>query len=69
MSAANAYAVAAQMEDVLRNLPSAVVVFDAAGQVAQINPACLELFNLRLHPAELVGQGWRTFFDYSGPRF
>jgi len=67
MSAANAYAVAAQMEDVLRNLPSAVVVFDAAGQVAQINPACLELFNLRLHPAELVGQGWRTFFDHLAP--
>lgn len=67
MTAANPYAIATQMEDVLRNLPSGVVVFDAAGQVAQINPACLELFKLRLHPAELVGQGWRTFFDHLAP--
>lgn len=57
----------AQWDDVLRNLPSAVVVFDAAGQVAQINPACLEFFRLRLHPAELIGQGWRTFFDHIAP--
>lgn len=39
MIAPNPYSIATQMEDVLRNLPSGVVVFDAAGQVAQINPA------------------------------
>ena len=57
------FSFSAQMENVLRNLPSGVVVFDAAGQVAQVNPAFLELFHLRLHPAELIGQGWRAFFD------
>lgn len=56
-------------EDVLRHLPSALVVFDAAGQIAQINPAFLELFQLRFHPAELIGQGWRTFFDCLAPAF
>lgn len=69
MSAPNPHSIATQMEAVLRHLPSGVVVFDAAGQVAQINPACLELFKLRLHPAELVGQGWRTFFDHLAPMF
>lgn len=58
-----------QSDDVLRHLPSALVVFDVAGQIAQINPAFLELFHMRLHPAELIGQGWRTFFDHLAPAF
>ncbi|MGE0070026.1 MAG: putative bifunctional diguanylate cyclase/phosphodiesterase [Thiomonas sp.] len=56
------------LDEVLRHLPSALVVFDAAGQIAQINPACLQLFGLRLHPAELIGQGWSCFFAQIAPR-
>lgn len=58
-----------EASDVLRHLPSALVVFDAAGQIAHINPAFLELFGLRMHLAELIGQGWRTFFDHLAPTF
>ena len=56
-------------DDVLRHIPSGVLVFDAVGQVTHINPACLELFRLRLHPAELIGQGWRRFFEQIAPQF
>lgn len=67
MTTPSPFSIAVQTEDTLRHLPSAVVAFDAAGQVAQINPACLEMFRLRLHPAELIGQGWRSFFDHLAP--
>jgi diguanylate cyclase (GGDEF)-like protein/PAS domain S-box-containing protein len=69
MTSLQTFSTVTQMEDVLRNLPSGVVVFDAAGQVTQINPALLEIFHLRLHPAELIGQGWRAFFDRLAPLF
>lgn len=69
MTTSSPFSIAVQMEDLLRHLPSAVVAFDAAGQVAQINPACLELFSLRRHPAELIGLGWRSFFDHLAPAF
>lgn len=67
MSSPSATTFAMQLDDVLRHLPSAVVVFDAAGQIAHINPACLQLFGLQLHPAELIGLGWRAFFERIAP--
>lgn len=54
-------------EEVMRHLPTGLVVFDGAGQLVHINPSAIALFGMQAQPADLIGQGWRALYEKLAP--